>query len=292
VSARAIAVTGSTGQIGSRVAHLFAARGIAQRLVVRAPSRAPIFDRASVVAVPGGYGDTDGMRAALARIDTLFLVSASAGPDRVAGHASAIDAARAAGVAHVVYLSFLGASAVATFTYARDHWATEQKLRASGMAFTFLRDSFYHPLLASMAGPDGLIRGPAKDGRLATVCPDDVAEVAAVVTLDPDLHTGVTYDLTGPVALSLDEAADALALISDRPVRYERETVAEAYASRAGYGAPRDVMDAWVSTYTAIAAGELDIVSTEVEAITGHRAQPLEHWLRRRPETYRHLLLG
>lgn len=244
-----------------------------------------------MVSVPGGYADADGMRTAFDGVDTLFLVSAAAGPARVAEHACAIHAAHDAGVAHVVYLSFLEAAEIATFTYARDHWATEQHLRESGMAFTFLRDSFYHPLLASMAGPDGVIRGPAGDGRVATVSPGDVAEVAAVVTLDPDPHSGVTYDLTGPVSLSLDEAADTLTLASERPVRYERETIAEAYASRAGYGASRDELDAWVTTYTAIAAGELDVVSTEVEAITGHRAQPFEHWLRRHPEAYRHLLL-
>lgn len=284
-------MTGSTGQIGSRVARLISTRGVPQRLVVREPTRVQEYDGATVVAVPGGYSDVDGMRTALDGIDTLFLVSAAAGPERVAEHCSAIDAARAAGISHVVYLSFLGASAIATFSYARDHWATEQQVRASGMAFTFLRDNFYHPLLPAMAGPDGVIRGPAENGRIATVSPGDVAEVAAVIALDPEPHSGVTYDLTGPALFTLEDAADVLAVVSGRPIRYERETRAEAYFSRARYDAPRDVLDAWVTTYTAIAAGELDVVSTEVEAITGHRAETLENWLRRHPEAYRHLLL-
>jgi uncharacterized protein YbjT (DUF2867 family) len=168
---------------------------------------------------------------------------------------------------------------------------TEQQVRASGMAFTFLRDSFYHPLLPSMAGPDGVIRGPAGNGRIATVSPGDVAEVAAVIALDPEPHRGVTYELTGPAPFTLEDAADVLAVASGRPIRYERETLAGAYASRTRYDAPRAVLDAWVTTYTAIAAGELDVVSTEVEAITGHRAETLENWLRRHPEAYRHLLL-
>jgi NAD(P)H dehydrogenase (quinone) len=259
--------------------------------VVREPARAPVYDGATIVAVPGGFADFDGMRAALEGVDTLVLVSAAAGSDRIADHTSAIDAARAAGVSHVVYLSFLGASSIATFSYGRTHGATEQHLRASGMAFTFLRDSFYHPLLPSMAGPDGVMRGPAENGRLASISPDDVAEVAAVVTLNPEPHSGVAYDLTGPALFTLEDAADMLAAVSGRPIRFERETVAEAYASRARYDAPREELDAWVTTYTAIAAGELDVVSTEVEAITGHQAETLENWLRRHPETYRHLLL-
>ena len=118
-----------------------------------------------------------------------------------------------------------------------------------------------------------------------------VAEVAEVIALDPEPHSGVTYDLTGPALFTLEDAADVLAVVAGRPIRYERETVAEAYVSRARHDAPRDVLDAWVTTYTAIAAGELDVVSTEVEAITGHRAETLENWLRRHPESYRHLLL-
>src|SRR5665811_2122381 len=97
---------------------------------------------------------------------------------------------------------------------------------------------------------------------------------------DPEPHNGVAYELTGPAPFTLEDAADVLAVASGRPIRYERETLAGAYASRARYDAPRAVLDAWVTTYTAIAAGELDVVSTEVEAITGHRAETLENWLR------------
>jgi NAD(P)H dehydrogenase (quinone) len=68
----------------------------------------------------------------------------------------------------------------ATFTLARDHWHTEQHIRASGMAYTFLRDNVYADLFRYLAGDDGVLRGPAGQGRVAGVAQDDIADVAAV----------------------------------------------------------------------------------------------------------------
>jgi uncharacterized protein YbjT (DUF2867 family) len=179
-----------------------------------------------------------------------------------------------------VYLSFLGAAPDATFTLARDHWVTEQHIRASGVPFTFLRDSLYADFLPGMVGEDGVLRGPADDGRVAAVAQDDVADVAAAVLLDPSAHAGDTLDLTGPHALSLTEVAAQVAAASGRPVRYQPETVAEAHASRAGSGAPDWQITAWVSTYTAIAAGELELVTDTVQRVTGRPATTFEQVLR------------
>ena len=80
--------------------------------------------------------------------------------------------------------------------------------------------------------------------------------LAVAVLLDPAAHAGATYSLTGPEALTLDEVAATLSRAQRRPIVYEPETIGDAYASRAHYGAPSWQVDAWVSTYTAIAAGE------------------------------------
>lgn len=137
-----------------------------------------------------------------------------------------------------------------------------------------------------MAGPDGVIRGPAGDGRVAAVAQDDIADAAAAVLRDPGPHAGITYSLTGPQALSLDDVAATLSAGSGRPVRYQRETVEEAYASRASYGAPRWQLDAWVTTYTAIANGELAGVTDDIARLTGHPASSLAELLRRGQSAY------
>lgn len=272
-----LAVTGSTGRLGGRVARRLAAAGVEQRLLVRDLARAPRLPGATPLRAP--YDDPEAARSALSGVDTLLMVSASETPDRVEQHRSFVDAAVAAGVAHLVYVSFLRAAPDATFTLARDHWATEQHVRASGMTATFLRDSLYADFLPLMVGDDDVLRGPAGDGRVAAVALDDVADVAVEVLLDPRAHAGSTYDLTGPAALGLAEVARTITSATGRSVRYHPETVAEAQASRAGFGAPAWQVEAWVSTYTAIAAGELGEVSSAVPDLLGRPATSLERLL-------------
>jgi NAD(P)H dehydrogenase (quinone) len=275
-----IAISGATGRLGGRIARKLADAGVAQRLLVRDPARAPELPGAEVAVAEYG-GDPDAVRAALAGADTLLMVSASESPDRVDKHRAFADAAAAAGVGHLVYTSFVGASPDSTFTLARDHGATEEHIRGLGLAHTFLRDNLYADFLPFMVGDDGVIRGPAGDGRAALVAQDDIADAAVAVLLDPAPHAGRTYDLTGPEAVSFAEAAALITEITGRRVHYHNETIAEAYASRAVYSAPDWQVDAWVSTYTAVAAGELAAVSPDVPALTGHPATTLAELLAR-----------
>jgi len=268
-----VVVTGATGRLGGRVARLLAGRGTAQRLLVRSPDRAPALPGA--VAVRAEYGDHEAVVRALDGVATVFMVSASESADRLAEHKTFVDAAAEAGVRHLVYVSFFGAAPDATFTLARDHFHTEEHIRTTGLAYTFLRDNIYADFVPHLAGEDGVIRGPAGQGRAAFVAQDDIAEAAAAVLARPDDHAGAVYDLTGPESLSLAEAAEILTEVRGRAVTYHPETVEEAYASRASYGAPPWQVDAWVSTYTAIAAGELDGVSDAVPRLTGRPATAL-----------------
>ena len=91
-------------------------------------------------------------KAALEGVKTLFMVSAAEAEDRLQQHCTFVDAAAAAGVQHIVYTSFFGAAADSTFTLGRDHFATEERIKASGMDFTFLRDNFYLDFLPLLAG--------------------------------------------------------------------------------------------------------------------------------------------
>jgi uncharacterized protein YbjT (DUF2867 family) len=279
-----IAVTGATGELGGRVARRLAERGVAQRLVVRDTARAASIDGAEV-ARGGDYSDGESMTAALRGADTLFLVSAAEDADRVALHRSAVDAAVDAGVERIVYTSFLAAGADATFTFARDHHATEQYIRASGLGFTFLRNSQYLDFVPLLVGADGVIRGPADDGRIAWVARDDIAAVAAVVLTAGGEHDGQTYDLTGPESHTLAWAAEQLSEAAGRPVRFEDETLEQAYGSRSGYGAPQFEVDGWVTSYSAIASGELDVVSDAVERLSGRRPMTLPEFLAANPDS-------
>lgn len=272
-----VAVTGAAGYVGGRVARLLAERGVAQRLVVRDPARAPELPGAEVRAA-SRYGAFDEMRAALDGAATLFLVPAEESADRVEQHKTAVDAALAAGVERIVYLSFLGAAADSTFTLARHHWATEEHIRAAGVPFTFPRMSMYVDFMPRMVGEDGVIAGPAGDGRVSLVARDDVADVVAAI-LTGAAHDGQVYDVTGREALTMSEVAALLAEHAGKPISYKAETLEEAWASRAAYGAPDWQVEGWVTSYAAIAAGEVERIADTVERLTDHRPVTLAEYV-------------
>lgn len=274
-----IVVTGSTGHLGGGVARRLAGVGVAQLLLVRDPTRAPQLPLATVARA--AFTDAEAITAAIEPGDTVLMVSASETLDRVAQHTAFVDAVVAGGAGHLVYLSFYGAAPRARFTLARDHWATEQYIRATALDFTFLRDNLYADFLPAMTGADGVLRGPAGTGRVAAVAQDDIADVAIVVLRSPGEHVGETYHLTGPQSLTLAEIAQIISDETGRAVSFHDETIDEAYRSRAVYDAPGWQVDAWVSTYTAIAEGELDGITDAVERIAGHPATSLAELLRR-----------
>ena len=273
-----IAITGATGNIGGAVARALAADGVPFRMVVRDPTRAPELPGTEVRTAT--FADADASRAALDGVDVLLMVSGAEAQDRLQQHRTFVGAAATAGVRHVVYTSFSGAAADATFTLGRDHWATEQAIRATGMAHTFLRDNFYLDFVEDLVGEDGVIRGPAGDGAMAAVARADVARVATAVLTNPNAHLDRTYELTGPVAITLEQAASTVSAERGRAVSYHRETLDEAYASRAQWNPEPWQADAWVSTYTAIAEGALARVSGDVERVTGRAPMSLRDVLR------------
>ena len=276
-----LAITGSTGALGGRVARRLAASDVSQRLLARDPARVPRLDGGAPVEFTG-YDDPDSATRALEGVTTLFMVSAAESANRLEEHKAFVDAAAAAGVRHIIYTSFHAAAPESTFTLGRDHFNTEEHIKASGMDWTFLRDNFYLDFLPEMVGEDGVIRGPAGDGLVAAVSRDDIAASAAAVLAEPGAHVGSSYSLTGPEALSLTAVAETIAMVEDREVRYHDETLEEAYESRRKWPAPDWQYDAWVSTYTAIANGEVADVTHHVLTLTGRPPVSLSDYLRRR----------
>lgn len=284
-----IGVTGATGALGGRVAARLARLGLPQRLIVRDINSAPEFPGAS--AAMAAYEDAEAFERAVKGVDTLFLVSVPEAADRMKKHISAIDAAVRAGVGRIVYLSFLSAGPAATFTFARTHFFTEAHIRSTGVPFTFLRPSLYLDLLPHWVDDTGAVRGPAGQGRVAWVSRDDIADAAtAVLTGAADRPTeGVTFNLTGPESLSLGATAQKLSTLTGRTIRYVPETWEEALESRRLTGAVPWEIEGWVSSYAAIATGEMDVVSRAVPELTGHPAQSIEGFLRRHPSALSHV---
>jgi NAD(P)H dehydrogenase (quinone) len=289
-----IGVTGATGALGRRVVdRLAAADDVRLRLVVRDAARAPRVPGAEVTENPGGYRDPRGLRAALDGVHTLYLVSAAEAEDRLRQHVDAVEAAAAAGVQRIVYTSFVGARPDAVFTLVRQHAATEAAIAATAVRHTFLRHSMYAdfvPFFATLENGRAVIAAPAGEGHTGFVSRDDLADVAAAVLLrdDGDLD-GAALDVTGPEALSMAEAAAVLEEVTGRPTEYRQQTMEEAWATRRPSGHPDWEIEGWVTSYLAIAAGELSSVTDVVPRLTGHPARTVAEQLRAHPEDWAHL---
>ena len=172
-----IGVTGATGGLGGRLARRLADHGVPQRLLVRDAARAPDLEHAEV-ATFGGYDDAErrppragGHRHPVPRLGRRGPRPRRAAPRRV-------DAVVAAGVRRIVYTSFLGAAPDCTFTFGRDHFHTEEHIKATASATRSCATTSTSTSSPRWLGADGVIRGPAGDGRVAAVARDDIADVA------------------------------------------------------------------------------------------------------------------
>jgi len=270
-----IAVTGCTGTVGRLVTHLLAQRGVQQRLIARDPTRAPDVPNSEVVRAD--YADHRAMVAALSGVDTVFFVSAHEDPARAQQHETVVMAMAEAGVRRVVYTSFLAAAPWASFTFAREHCATEHAMRDAGLSVTALRNTMYADLVPYLVGDDDVLRGPGGDGRVAWVAREDIARLAVEALCD-DTHADTVYDVTGPRSQTLHETAEVLAEMTGRTISYHPETEQEARAWRQ-HQASDYFIHGWIGSYLGIATGELAVVSHTIEHVTGTRPKTLRELL-------------
>ena len=275
-----IGITGVTGKLGSYVADLVNQQGIASIHLARSPERAKVYASAELRKMV--YANTPEVVEALKGIDVLLMVSARENPERVEEHKSFLDAAKLAGVQHIVYTSFYGADEKATFTLSRDHAQTEAYIKELGFTYTFLRDNFYLDFLIDIALENGEIRGPAGSGKVSAVARKDTSRVAAEILLNPKEWKNQTLNLTRPEELSMEEIVALLSKETGNAITYVDESVEEAYESRKKWPAQNWEYDAWVSTYTAIKAGEQAGVSTDVKKVLGRPAMSLIDVLKER----------
>ncbi len=262
-----IVVTGSTGHVGQLVAEELSGRGEAVRLVVRDATRAPQLPGSEVVAAD--YGRPDELAAALHEGDHVFMVSVHEGPERrILLHRSFIDTAARRGVAQLVYLSFVNAGLSAAFIHARSHGATEAMLAESGMPYTSIRNGMYADHIPGWFDDDGVLREGGADARMSFSYRPELAKAIAVTLTEPG-HEGRVYDITTPDAVSLLELARIASEVTGRQYRYEPATDEEWDARWRDLGRSGWELESGHTSYQALRAGELDVVSDDFRQLTG-----------------------
>ena len=269
-----IGVTGVTGKLGGQVAKVLSQKGLKAVHIARSPERAIKYDNAEIRKA--SYENSEESRKALEGIKTLLMVSAKENPKRVEEHHDFIDAAKIAGVEHIVYISFYNNKKDATFTLSRDHYQTEKYIKEQGLKYTFLRDNFYIDFFLDLCFEYGEIRGPAGDGLVSAVARRDAADIVVAVMLNVQEYENKVLNLTGPRDLSMKDIVEVVGEKLGKEIFYINESVEEAYESRKVWEAEQWQYDSWVSTYTAIVKGEQSGVSLDIEKILNRPATSLE----------------
>lgn len=206
-----IAITGATGQLGRLVIKTLRTSGVPVIALARAPAKAADL---GVPARAFDYDRAETLAPALEGVETLLLISGSEVGSRVAQHLAVIEAAKAAGVGHIVYTSLLRAD-TSTLGLASEHVQTEAALKASGLAHTILRNGWYtenYTMSLGAAVEHKALIGSAGTGKISSATRQDYAEAAARVLLDPSLR-GAIYELSGDDSYTL---ADLAATVSAR----------------------------------------------------------------------------
>jgi uncharacterized protein YbjT (DUF2867 family) len=275
-----VLVTGATGNTGAPLVELLTRRGAAVRAMVRdedggARLRAEYAARygtGAVEVVVADFERPEQLAGALTDVAAVYLVTPSSERAQ-AQQEQFVELAASAGVAHVVKLSQLAADESSPVRFLRYHAAVERRIRELGLGHTFLRPNLFFQGLLAMApaireqgqlfAPIGLVRVSAIDVR-------DIAAVAASVLSEPG-HTGATYTLTGPEALTHAEMAATLAAAIGRDVQFV-DVPPAAFAEQLRGALPDWQVDGLLEDYAHYARGEAADVLPTVTEITGRPA--------------------
>ncbi|MEV8455584.1 NAD(P)H-binding protein [Streptomyces sp. NPDC052095] len=270
-------VTGCRGRVGSALVPLLLRDGH----TVRAASRTPEGLTATAAALPEGVpvvtcdlSDPATFEAALDGVDSVFLYAEPAGIDAF------LDAARAAGVGHIVLLS--SGSVLAPDpernAIAASHHAVEQALLASPITATLLRpDAFASNAYqwAASVRAHGSVDLPYPGSHSSPIDSEDIAEAALAVLTDARLRGGA-YHLTGPESLTAAEQVGLVAAAAGRPVAVNTVSPADWKKALSAH-LPAPVADALLA-YTAASDGVPAAVTDGVERLTGHPARTFAAW--------------
>jgi uncharacterized protein YbjT (DUF2867 family) len=284
-----ILVTDATGLNGQALLRLLSARGVAVRALVRHPAKA-----AAIAALPhvefaqGDMARAETLAPALRDVDRAMLISSS-DPDMLAIQSNFIEAAKKAGVRHVVKLSGIIPELNSAFRFARMHGEIERRLEASGMAFTHLRAGEFMPAYFRQA-PNIAAKGamflPMEDARIASIDVGDIAEIAARV-LTGSGHEGKTYPLTGPQALTMTQVAEKLSAATGKPIRYVDVPPEAARQAQLAAGMPPYLADALFELFAERRNGKEATVWPDAAALLGRPPTSFDEFAKQNAAMFR-----
>ncbi len=302
-------VTGASGHFATSAIYMMLAKIAANDMILmsRSPAKLAEFEKLGCTVRYGDYEKPDSVESAAQGAEKMLMISGHMVGYRIPQHSNAIDAAMRAGVKHIVYTSYYGSTAENTALICRDHYGTEQKLIASGVTWTAMRDGFYTDTIVNAAMPLALRTGRwvhcAGDGRMSFVDRDDCVASAAAVMLSEG-HENRVYNITGTELWSFADVAALTTEITGKPIQTNDVTDVELYAYLRSLGIPAEAIkefniggfasscDDIVSCDRAIRDNMFAITSDDIRLLTGREAKSLRTFAKEHADFLRAVAAG
>jgi uncharacterized protein YbjT (DUF2867 family) len=281
-----ILVTGATGTIGRDVAKRLSEKGVSVRAAVRDQAKARRQFGSNIALAPFDFENEKTFSGALEGVEKVFLLPPLL-PNQLAVMNAFVDAAKRAGVRHIVKLSAIGADDEKRPTAIKGHAANEQHIRESGVAFTFLRpNSFMQNFFTYFPPRNGAIYLPWGNGTASFVDTRDIASVAAKV-LTSDGHEGKIYTLTGPATLGIADIARILSEMTGREFKYVDVPEAAARDGMLQARVPPWQVDLVMELHAVNKQNRWSAVTSDIEKITGNPPTDFAQFARDHADKFR-----
>ena len=297
-------ITGATGGFASSALKTLLAKMPARDLILmsRKPEKLAEYAKLGCEIRYGDYEEPDSIEAAAQGADNMLMISGHKVGYRVEQHSNAIDGAVRAGVKRIVYTSYYGSTEGNTALVCQDHYGTEQKLAASPIAWTALRDGMYANTMADACIPSmvktGLWVTCTQDGKVSFVDRDDCVACAVAALLNQG-HENHVYNITGTDLWSWRDVADLVTEITGLPIEVRDVSDAEFNRFYRAMGIPQDSTSefnidgfAWscddmISFEREVRKGSFAIVSNDIKLLTGQEPKSFRSYVMDRAEQFR-----
>ena len=282
-----ILVTGA-GVTGGEVLRQLRQAEIAARTMVRDPEKAEPFAKLGVEIFEGDFAEAKSWDGALSGVEKVFAITSSH-PQAQAWFGLLLQAAKKAGVHHVVKLSGWRVSPTSEAKVHREMAGSDEVLRQSGLGHTILRPNVFFQNMLMMAGPirtESRFRSAARDARISMIDVRDIAAVAVKVLSGGD-HFGKIYDMSGPETLTYFDVARFLSQALGREVTYEPLDVETAVRNQIAAGIPEEVARGRVGIHASFASGVFAPTSDLVQTVLGHPPRSFARFAADYLETFR-----
>lgn len=278
-----IAVTGATGTIGSELIRLLSEEGVEAKALSRNPPKKA--ELPNINWVEADLADPDLLKDAFSGCEKLFLLTGNT-HKMVKLQKNAIKAATEAGITHIVKLSALGASEHSKSVIGVWHYIVEEYLKESGLEWTILRPHvFMQNLIAqedSINREDGMFYSPSGDAEISLIDTRDISLVAKeILSGGSGSHSGETYTLSGPEAISYQECAAILSDVLAKTVEYVPESFDDAWTRMRNKDFPVWLISGQLALASYHREGKgTQIITDAVKQITGEEPRSFKAFAR------------